>query len=116
MSRGSAAQKKQTSDTEHSGEPATDKNAIRAFHLVVPDSELAGLPRPINEPERETVTDESQYAQLATIEELPRYWVVDDDWRMREAKLNALPQSMTVIDGLDILLIVCVAFLIVRMI
>jgi hypothetical protein len=116
MSRASTAQKTQTSDTQHHEERVADKSATRRFHLIVPEAELAELARPINEPERETVSDESQYAQLAMIEELPRYWVVDDDWRMREAKLNALPQSITLIDWLDILLIVCVVFLIVRII
>ena len=53
-------------------------------------------------PDRETVTDESQGVQLATMQELARYWATDYDWRKCEAKLNALPQFMTEIDGLDI--------------
>ncbi len=53
-------------------------------------------------PERETVTDASQGVQLATMQELARYWATDYDWRKCEAKLNALPQFITEIDGLDI--------------
>jgi hypothetical protein len=53
-------------------------------------------------PERETVPDESQGVQLATMRELARYWGTDYDWRKCEAKLNALPNFMTTIDGLDI--------------
>ena len=53
-------------------------------------------------PEQETVADKSQGVQLATMQELARYWATDYDWRKFEAKLNALPQFMTEIDGLDI--------------
>ena len=53
-------------------------------------------------PDRETVSDESQGVQLATMQELARYWGTDYDWRKIEARLNALPQFMTEIDGLDI--------------
>ena len=85
---------------------ATDKNAIRPFHPVnVPETELAELRKRINAtkwPERETVPDASQGVQLATIQKLARYWAKDYDWRKCEAKLNALPQFMTEIDGLDI--------------
>jgi hypothetical protein len=52
-------------------------------------------------PERETVTDTSQGVQLATMRELARYWAIDHDWRKVEARLNALPQFITEIDGLD---------------
>ena len=79
--------------------------AIRPFHVNVPEAELTELRRRINAtkwPERETVTDASQGVQLATIQELARYWASDYDWRKCEAKLNALPQFMTEIDGLDI--------------
>jgi len=112
MARALTAQKTQTSDTQHRGGRAADKNSIRAFHLVVPEAEIAELPRRINKPAKETVFDELQSAQLSMIEELPRYPAIDDDWRKREAKLNALPQFMSEIDGLDILLIACVVFLI----
>ena len=66
---------------------------------------LAELRRRINAtkwPERETVTDASQGVQLATIQALARYWATDYDWRKCEARLNALPQFITEIDGLDI--------------
>ncbi|HEY4780759.1 MAG TPA: epoxide hydrolase, partial [Chthoniobacterales bacterium] len=55
-----------------------------------------------NWPERETVVDESQGVQFATMQKLARYWATDYDWRTCEAKLNALPQFITTIDGLDI--------------
>ena len=94
-----------TSATQERSEQATDKNAIRPFHVNVPEAELTELRRRINAtrwPERETVTDASQGVQLATMQELARYWATDYDWRKCEAKLNALPQFMTEIDGLDI--------------
>jgi len=87
-------------------EQAAGKNAIRPFPPVnVPEAELIELRRRINAtkwPERETVTDASQGVQLATTQALARYWATDYDWRKIEAKLNALPQFMTEIDGLDI--------------
>src|SRR5512145_2906997 len=84
---------------------ASDKNAIRPFHVSVPEAELTELRRRIAAtrwPEKETVTDESQGVQLATTQKLARYWATDYDWRKIEAKLNALPQFITEIDGLDI--------------
>ncbi len=84
---------------------AADPNAIRAFHVSVPQEQLADLRRRIAAtkwPERETVTDPTQGVQLATIQKLARYWATDYDWRKTEAKLNALPNFMTEIDGLDI--------------
>jgi pimeloyl-ACP methyl ester carboxylesterase len=87
-------------------EQAADKTAIRPFHVNnVPEEELTELRRRINAtrwPEQETVTDASQGVQLATIQKLARYWATDYDWRKIEAKLNALPQFITEIDGLDI--------------
>jgi pimeloyl-ACP methyl ester carboxylesterase len=86
--------------------PAGD--AIRPFRIDVPEEALIDLRRRLAAtrwPERETVTDESQGVQLATIQELARYWATDYDWRRCEAKLNALPQFTTEIDGLDIHLI-----------
>jgi pimeloyl-ACP methyl ester carboxylesterase len=71
----------------------------------VPESQLADLRRRIKAtrwPERETVTDASQGVQLATMQRLARYWESSYDWRKVEAKLNALPQFVTEIDGLDI--------------
>jgi pimeloyl-ACP methyl ester carboxylesterase len=80
-------------------------NAIRSFHVDVPEAELTELRRRINAtkwPERETVTDATQGVQLATIQALARYWGTEYDWRKCEARLNALPQFITEIDGLDI--------------
>ena len=84
---------------------AAEDNAIRPFHVNVPEEELVDLRRRIAAtrwPEKETVADQSQGVQLATIRELARYWATDYDWRKCEAKLNALPQFITQIDGLDI--------------
>jgi len=78
--------------------------AIRPFRINVPEEDLADLRRRIAAtrwPEKETVADQSQGVQLATIQELARYWATDYDWRKCEAKLKALPQFMTEIDGLD---------------
>jgi pimeloyl-ACP methyl ester carboxylesterase len=91
--------------TSRGGEQAADKNAIRPFHVNFPEAELTELRRRINAtkwPERETVTDASQGVQLATIQALARYWATEYDWRKIEAKMNALPQFITEIDGLDI--------------
>jgi hypothetical protein len=86
-------------------QPSTDKNAIRPFRLRIPQAALDDLRRRIAAtrwPERETVSDGSQGVQLAAIQALARYWMTDYDWRKCEAKLNALPQFITEIDGLDI--------------
>ena len=94
----------QTSATQK-GNKQTADNAIRPFHVNVPEAELTELRRRINAtkwPGRETVTDHSQGVQLATIQALARYWGTEYDWRKVEARLNALPQFMTEIDGLDI--------------
>ena len=82
-----------------------DNAAIRPFRVNFPDSELVELRRRINAtrwPERETVPDQSQGVQLATIQALARYWATEYDWRKVEAKLNSLPNFITEIDGLDI--------------
>jgi pimeloyl-ACP methyl ester carboxylesterase len=96
----------QTSVTEQGSKQAADKNAIRPFpHVNFPDAELTELRRRINAtrwPERETVTDATQGVQLATTQALARYWATEYDWRKVEARLNALPQFITEIDGLDI--------------
>ena len=79
--------------------------AIRPFHVEVPEAELVDLRRRIAAtrwPERETVTDDSQGVRLATTQALARYWATEHDWRKVEARLNALPQFITEIDGLDI--------------
>ena len=78
---------------------------IRPFQVNIPETELIELRRRINAtrwPDRETVTDSSQGVQLATMQKLARYWATDYNWRKVEAKLNALPQFITEIDGLDI--------------
>jgi pimeloyl-ACP methyl ester carboxylesterase len=80
-------------------------NVIRPFRVNVPEPALVDLRRRINAtrwPDRETVSDESQGVPLAMIQELADYWGTDYDWRKVEAKLNALPQFITEIDGLDI--------------
>jgi pimeloyl-ACP methyl ester carboxylesterase len=84
---------------------ASEGSTVRPFRNNVPEAELAELRRRINAtkwPERETVTDASQGVQLATIQALARYWETEYDWRKVEARLNALPNFMTEIDGLDI--------------
>jgi pimeloyl-ACP methyl ester carboxylesterase len=78
---------------------------IRPFHVDIPDEELADLRRRIAAtrwPSKELVADRSQGVQLATLQALARYWATDYDWRRAEAKLNALPQFKTEIDGVDI--------------
>jgi pimeloyl-ACP methyl ester carboxylesterase len=96
----------QTTAAQRTSEQAVDKTAIRPFQKVnFPEAELAELRRRINAtkwPERETVTDATQGVQLATVQALARYWGTEYDWRKCEARLNALPQFITEIDGLDI--------------
>jgi hypothetical protein len=82
-----------------------DNTAIRPFQVNVPEAKIAKLRSRIDAtewPDRETVADESQGVQLATMQELARYWATEYDWRKCEAKLNSLPNFMTEIDGLDI--------------
>jgi pimeloyl-ACP methyl ester carboxylesterase len=84
---------------------AAEDGRIRPFHVDVPEEELVDLRRRIAAtrwPERETVADQSQGVQLATMQELVRYWGAEYDLRRFEARLNALPQFITEIDGLDI--------------
>src|SRR5262245_23249117 len=85
---------------------AAADQSIRPFQKVhVPQAALDDLRRRINAtqwPEKETVKDESQGVPLAMMQELARHWATDYDWRKAEAKLNALPQFVTNIDGLDI--------------
>jgi pimeloyl-ACP methyl ester carboxylesterase len=78
---------------------------IRPFRVSVPDDDLDDLRRRLTAtrwPTKELVGDRSQGVQLATLEELVRYWATDHDWRNAEARLNAYPQFMTKIDGVDI--------------
>jgi pimeloyl-ACP methyl ester carboxylesterase len=82
-----------------------DSTAIRPFQVNVPEAELTELRRRIKAtvwPDRETVTDATQGVQLATVQLLANYWATDYDWRKVEARLNALPNFITEIDGLDI--------------
>jgi pimeloyl-ACP methyl ester carboxylesterase len=84
---------------------SAEANAIRPFRIDVPEDALVDLRRRIAAtrwPDKETVADQSQGVQLATAQELARHWGTDYDWRKIEAKLNALPQFMTTVDGLDI--------------
>jgi pimeloyl-ACP methyl ester carboxylesterase len=84
---------------------ASGDRTIRPFRINVPEAELVDLRRRIAAtrwPQQESVTDASQGVQLATIQKLARYWGTDHDWRKCEARLNALPQFMTNIDGVDI--------------
>jgi pimeloyl-ACP methyl ester carboxylesterase len=94
-----------TGATQERSAQATDTNAIRPFHVNVPEANLADLRRRLAAtrwPDKETVADQSQGVQLAKLQELVRYWGTDYDWRKAEAKLNAFPQFKTTIDGLDI--------------
>src|SRR6266850_8080970 len=78
---------------------------IRAFHVNVPEDQLVELRRRVAAtrwPDKETVSDATQGVQLATMQKLAHYWATDYDWRKVEAKLNALPQFVSNIDGLDI--------------
>ncbi len=84
---------------------AQDKEAIRPFRMTIPEADLTELRNRLKAtrwPERETVSDASQGVQLATMQALACYWATDYDWRKIEAKMNALPQFLTEIDGLDI--------------
>ncbi len=84
---------------------AAEDQTVRPFRINVPEEQLLDLRRRIKAtrwPDRETVADESQGVQLATMQQLAHYWETDHDWRKVEARLNALPQFITEIDGLDI--------------
>ena len=78
---------------------------IRPFHVNVPDAELADLSQRLAQtrlPDKETVTDYSQGVPLKTVQQVLSYWQSDYDWRKVEARLNAVPNFITEIDGLDI--------------
>jgi pimeloyl-ACP methyl ester carboxylesterase len=95
-------QKKETSVTETT---ETIQGAIRPFSYTASDEALADLRRRVAAtiwPEKEIVADDSQGVQFATIQQLAQYWATEHDWRKVEARLNALPQFMTEIDGVDI--------------
>jgi pimeloyl-ACP methyl ester carboxylesterase len=100
-----AATKEPTMTTSAQPRAAAEDTTIRPFRVKVPDKDLAELRRRIAAtrwPERETIADQSQGVPLSMIRELVRYWGTDYDWRKGEAKLKALPQFVTNIDGLDI--------------
>ena len=85
--------------------PVVADEVIRPFTVHIPEAEIIDLRHRIAAtrwPDRETVADQSQGVQLATVQELAAYWATDYDWRKGEAKLNAYPQFITEIDGLDI--------------
>ena len=84
---------------------ASAETGVRPFRIEVPEREIEELRRRIDAtrwPTKELVADRSQGVQLAATQELARYWTTDYDWRRCEARLNALPQFKTKIDGLDI--------------
>ncbi|MFM0436074.1 epoxide hydrolase [Paraburkholderia strydomiana] len=94
-----------TSITSTSQPGGGDKTALRPLRVHASDAQLADLRRRIKAtkwPTRETVSDATQGVQLVTMQRLARYWTTDYDWRKVEAKLNAQPQFVTEIDGLDI--------------
>jgi pimeloyl-ACP methyl ester carboxylesterase len=95
---------KPATKTATSKKTATN-DAIRPFNVNVPEADLVELRRRVKAtrlPDKELVKDQSQGVQLATMQELTRYWATDHDWRKVEARLNALPQFVTEIDGVDI--------------
>jgi pimeloyl-ACP methyl ester carboxylesterase len=84
---------------------AAEDKSIRPFHFTASKEALADMRKRITAtrwPDKETVNDASQGVQLATMQKLARYWATDYDWSKCEAKLKALPQFVTTIDGLDI--------------
>jgi hypothetical protein len=83
----------------------SSETEIRPFWMDMPDEAIADLRRRVAAarwPTKELVADRSQGVQLATLQELARYWTTDYDWRRCETELNALPQFKTGIDGVDI--------------
>ena len=89
--------------TEVAQQTGSDQTAMRPFQVNVPEAELTDLRRRLHAtrwPDQET--DASQGVQLATMQALARYWATEYDWRRVEARLNALPQFLTVIEGVDI--------------
>jgi hypothetical protein len=94
-----------TEERTVSAQARTEANTIRPFQFRAPEAALVELRRRIQAtqwPEKETVNGDSQGVPLATMQQLARYWATDYDWRKVEARLNALPQFVTRIDGLDI--------------
>jgi pimeloyl-ACP methyl ester carboxylesterase len=92
-------------NTEAPLETSSVRSDIRPFRVIIPEEQLTELRRRIKAtrwPERETVADDTQGVQLATMQALASYWGTDYDWRKAEAKINAVPHFITNIDGLDI--------------
>jgi hypothetical protein len=86
-------------------DPMSSPTEIRPFRVGMPDEAITDLRRRIATtrwPSKELVADRSQGVQLATLQELARYWAADYDWRACEARLNALPQFTTEIDGVAV--------------
>ena len=101
--------KRKPAMTQATATPSTvqsaDRSAIRPFKVSIPDEALADMRRRIEAtrwPAKELVEDRSQGVQLATLQALARYWTTEYDWRKCEARLNALPQFTTEIDGVEI--------------
>jgi len=89
----------------HAASTTDDREAIRPYNISIPEEALTDLRQRIKAtrwPDKETVSDQSQGVQLATMQKLARYWSTDYDWRKCEAKLKALPNFITTIDGVDI--------------
>ena len=89
----------------HAASTTDDREAIRPYNINIPEEALADLRLRIKAtrwPDKETVSDQSQGVQLATMQKVARYWSTDYDWRKCEAKLKALPNFITTIDGVDI--------------
>src|SRR5258707_4716511 len=81
------------------------RDAIRPFHVSIPETALADLRRRLAEtrlPEQETVSDFSQGVPLKTVKQVLKHWQTEYDWRKVEARINAVPNFITEIDGLDI--------------
>src|SRR5271165_1271308 len=94
-----------TMTTETPGTAAPARDSIRPFRVNMPEAALADLRRRLAEtrlPEKETVADQSQGVPLKTVQQLLHSWQSDYDWRKVEARLNAVPNFITEIDGLDI--------------
>ena len=90
---------------KHAAAVTAGNGPIRSFHINVPEEQLVELRRRVKAtrwPEREQVADATQGVQLATMQKLAQYWASEHDWRKCEAKINAVPNFITEIDGLDI--------------
>jgi len=100
-----SSERKQVAMTQVEQVGSSDATAVRPFKVNIPESDLSEMRTRINAtrwPERETVTNTSQGVPLAMIQDVAHYWGTDYNWRKCEAKLNALPNFVTEIDGLDI--------------